>query len=73
MAYLHIINDHHGAENKGKWLCGEGMSLLEFRGDKVCLEIDYWHGPQGMCDEWRSHLDARKAMSPSELGAISGA
>ncbi len=73
MAYLHIINDHHGAENKGKWLCGEGMSLLEFRGDKVCLEIDYWHGPQGMCDDWRSHLDARKAMSPGELGAISGA
>lgn len=73
MAYLPILNDHHGAENEGRWLCGEGMSLLEFRDCKVCLEIDYWHGPQGMCDDWQQHLDARRAMTSVARGAISGA
>ena len=73
MAYIRIPDDSRGPENKGKWLCGEGMSRLEFRDGKVSLEIDYWHGPQGMCDDWRSHFDARKAMPPGELGAISGA
>lgn len=72
MAYLHITNDHHGPENRGKWLCGEGMSRLEFRGGKVCLEIDYWHGPQGMCDDWESHLAERRGLSASELGARVG-
>ena len=29
VAYLAITTDHHGAENRGRWLCGEGMSRLE--------------------------------------------
>jgi hypothetical protein len=28
---------------------------------------------EGLCDDWRSHFDARKARSPGELGAIGGA
>ena len=72
MAYLEIRDDSRGPENKGKWLCGEGMSSLQFRDGKVSLEIDYWHGPQGMCDDWKTHFAARKAMSPEERGAIPG-
>jgi hypothetical protein len=72
MAYIRIPDDSRGPENKGKWLCGEGMSRLEFRDGKVSLEIDYWHGPQGMCDDFRVHFEARKAMSPEERGAVSG-
>ena len=64
--------DSRGPETKGKWLCGEGMSRLEFRDGKVSLEIDYWNGPQGMCDDWRTHFETRKAMSPEQRGAISG-
>ena len=72
MAYIEIRDDSRGPETVGKWLCGEGMSRLEFRDGKVSLEIDYWHGPQGMCDDWRTHFEARKAMSPEQRGAISG-
>jgi hypothetical protein len=72
IAYLAIANDHHGAENRGRWLCGEGMSRLEFRDGKVCLEIDYWKGPQGMCDDWRAHLEERKALPAAERGARTG-
>jgi hypothetical protein len=72
VAYLAITNDHHGAENRGRWLCGEGMSRLEFRDGKVCLEIDYWKGPQGMCDDWRAHLEERKALPAAERGARTG-
>ena len=72
MAYIEITGDLHGAENEGRWLCGEGMSRLEFSGDKVSLEIDYWKGPQGMCDDWREHFEARKQMSRAERGATPG-
>jgi hypothetical protein len=72
MAYFQIRDDSAGPENKGKWRCGEGVSLLAFRDGKVCLEVDYWHGPQGICDDWEEHLAARKAMSLTERGAISG-
>jgi hypothetical protein len=72
MAYLHITNDHHGPENLGRYLCGEGMSRLEFRDGKVCLEIDYWKGPQGMCDDWRAHFEERQALPPAERGARTG-
>jgi hypothetical protein len=72
MAYIRTLDDGSGPENEGKWLCGEGMSRLEFRDGKVCLEIDYWNGPQGRCDDWREHFDARQAMTPEERGAISG-
>jgi hypothetical protein len=72
IAYIEITNDQHGAENQGRWLCGEGMSRLEYRGEKVCLEIDYWNGPQGMVDDWRAHLDARRAMNRAERGARTG-
>ena len=68
IAYIEISNEAHGAENRGRWLCGEGMSRLEYRGDKVCLEIDYWNGPQGMVDDWKPHLEARRAMSRAERG-----
>jgi hypothetical protein len=73
MAYIRILDDAHGPENKGRWLCGEGMSRLEFRNGKVCLEVDYWHGPQGMCDDWETHFKTRGAMSRAERGAITGA
>jgi hypothetical protein len=73
MAYIHIDNEQHGPENRGRWLCGEGMSRLEFRGGKVSLEIDYWKGPQGMCDDARSHFEARRRLSRRELGATTGA
>ena len=72
MAYIEITNDHHGPENKGRFLCGEGMSRLEFREDLVCLEIDYWHGPQGMCDDWQQHREARKKMPPEVRAATPG-
>ena len=72
MAYLKIQDDSQGPENKGKWHCGEGMSRVEFRDGKVSLEIDYWRGPQGICDDWKAHFEARKAMSPEERAAIAG-
>ncbi len=72
MAYIQIRDDSAGPENKGRWHCGEGVSLLAFRDGKVCLEVDYWHGPQGICDNWEEHLAARKAMSLADRGAISG-
>ncbi len=73
MAYIEIMDDHQGPENKGRYLCGEGMSRLEYRDGKVSLEIDYWKGPQGMCDDWEAHLEARRAMTPDERGAVTGA
>lgn len=72
MAYIRTLDDGSGSEDGGKWLCGEGMSRLEFRDGKVCLEIDYWNGPQGRCDDWREHLAARQAMTPEERGATPG-
>ena len=68
MAYVRMTD----GENKGKWMCGEGMSRLEFRDGLVCLEVDYWNGPQGMCDDWEEHLNARAAMTPEQLGQITG-
>ena len=72
MAYIRITDDSEGAENKGKWRCGEGMSRLEFRDGLVCLEVDYWNGPQGICDDWEAHLNTRAAMSRERLGEITG-
>ena len=72
MAYIEIRDESHGPENKGRWLCGEGMSKLEFRGEKVSLEIDYWKGPQGICEDWREHFERRQRMTPTERGAIPG-
>lgn len=72
MAYIEITNDHHGEENRGKYLCGEGTSRLEFENGKVCLEIDYWNGPQGICDDREAHFEARKKMSRAERGAVTG-
>lgn len=68
MAYVRLKE----GEQAGKWLCGEGMSRLEFRDGKVCLEIDYWHGPQGVCDDWETHFKARQELPQAERGAISG-
>ncbi len=72
MAYVRILDDSQGAENKGRWMCGEGMSRLEFRDGLVCLEVDYWNGPQGTCDDWAEHLAARAAMTAEQLGQITG-
>lgn len=72
MAYIRIRDDSQGADNMGKWQCGEGMSRLEFRDGLVCLEIDYWAGPQGICDDWEAHFEARAAMSREKRGAITG-
>ena len=69
MAYIQLDS---GAD-KGRWACWEGMSRLEFRDGKVCLEIDYHHGPQGMCDDWEAHFNARQKMSHAQRGAITGA
>jgi hypothetical protein len=55
------------------WHCGEGCSRLEFRHGLVSLEIDYWHGPQGTCDDWEVHFAARQALSRRERGQHSGA
>lgn len=33
-----------GPEARGKKWHSDGMSTLEFRGDKVCREVDYHHG-----------------------------
>jgi hypothetical protein len=73
VAYIHIDNDFSGEENRGRWHCGEGMSRLEFREGKVCLEIDYWKGPQGICDSAQDHFVARGRMSAAERGAATGA
>ena len=71
MAYGKIPDD--ASENAGRWGTAEGMSRLEFRDGKVCLEVDYWHGGQGVCDDWQAHWDARRARPWRELGAITGA
>tara|TARA_B100001123_G_scaffold147952_1_gene171370 strand:+ start:10550 stop:11008 length:459 start_codon:yes stop_codon:yes gene_type:complete len=71
MAYVQVPQS--AEENAGRWLCGEGMSRLEFDGGKVCLEVDYWHGPQGVCDDWNEHWEARRARQWNELGTITGA
>ncbi|WP_018989725.1 nuclear transport factor 2 family protein [Aromatoleum toluclasticum] len=73
MMYLQITDDSKGPENRGRWHCGEGMSRLEFRDGKVCLEIDYWSGPQGICDDWEAHFARRRKMTRPERGAITGA
>ena len=74
MAYWQIMDDSEGPENKGEWRCTEGMSRLEFDdGGKVILEVDYWHGQQGICDSWVAHWNRRRAMSREELGATTGA
>lgn len=40
-----VQTDMFGPEHKGKTWHSDGMSTLEFRGDKVCREVDYHHGP----------------------------
>ncbi len=72
MAYIRIEGDEAGAENRGRWHCGEGMSRLEFRDGKVCLEIDYWRGPQGICDDALRHFEERRRLSREQRGARSG-
>ena len=67
--YVQIVEGEHA----GQWNMGEGTSRLEFRDGKVCLEIDYWHGPQGRCDDWEEHFAARKALSRYDRGFVSGA
>ncbi|MDE2932959.1 MAG: nuclear transport factor 2 family protein, partial [Chloroflexota bacterium] len=59
MAYGQIPAD--AKENAGRWGTAEGVSRLEFRDGKVCLEVDYWHGGQGVCDDWEAHWNARRA------------
>jgi ketosteroid isomerase-like protein len=39
-----VVNDMFGPEAKGKKWHSDGMSTLEFRGGKVCREVDYHHG-----------------------------
>ena len=39
-----VASDLFGPEHKGKTWHSDGMSTLEFRGDKVCREVDYHHG-----------------------------
>ncbi len=39
-----VTDDRFGPQNKGKKWKSEGMSYLEFRGDKVCYEVDYHNG-----------------------------
>ena len=39
-----VPDERFGAEAKGKKWRSEGMTLLEFRDAKVCLEIDYHNG-----------------------------
>jgi ketosteroid isomerase-like protein len=39
-----VQTEMFGPENKGKTWHSDGMSTLEFRGDKVCREVDYHHG-----------------------------
>ncbi|HJP41570.1 MAG TPA: nuclear transport factor 2 family protein [Dehalococcoidia bacterium] len=70
IAYVQIADESMGAENKGKWIAGEGMSRLEFRDGKVSLEVDYWHGPQGVVEDWEPHWARRQEMSRKDKGAI---
>ena len=39
-----VTTDLFGPESRGKTWHSDGMSTLEFRGDKVCREVDYHHG-----------------------------
>jgi ketosteroid isomerase-like protein len=39
-----VRSDMFGPEHNGKTWHSDGMSTLEFRGDKVCREVDYHHG-----------------------------
>lgn len=72
MAYAQLQDDRMGANTAGKWFAGEGMSRLEFRDGKVALEVDYWHGPQGVVDDWQAHWRGRRAMSREQRGAVPG-
>lgn len=66
--YVRIVDGEHA----GKYAMGEGTSRLEFRDGLVSLEIDYWHGRQGMCDDWEAHFAARQALSTYDRGRVSG-
>ncbi|MCC6381929.1 MAG: nuclear transport factor 2 family protein [Dehalococcoidia bacterium] len=73
MAYSQVTDDRFGPENRGKWLCFEGMSRLEFNDEGKCtLEVDYHHGPQGITDSWVAHWEKRRAMTREERGALTG-
>lgn len=63
---------HDEGEHAGKWDMGEGVSLLQFRDGLVSLEVDYWHGRQGRCDDWQAHFAARQALGRVERGRVSG-
>lgn len=39
-----VNDDRFGPEHRGKQWRSEGMSYLEFAGDKVVYEVDYHHG-----------------------------
>jgi hypothetical protein len=39
-----VQSDMFGPDHKGKTWKSMGMSTLEFRGNKVCREVDYHHG-----------------------------
>ncbi len=66
--YVRIVEGEHA----GRWDMGEGNSLLYFRDGLVSLEVDYWHGRQGKCDDWEAHFAARQALGKARRGTVSG-
>jgi len=73
VAYAQLADDSDGPENRGKWRVGEGMSRLEFRDGKVCLQVNYWNGSQGIVADWKTHWETRRQMTATERGAATGA
>ena len=73
VAYAQLNDDSEGPENRGKWRVGEGMSRLEFRDGKVCLQVNYWNGSQGIVADWKTHWETRRQMTAAERGAVTGA
>ncbi len=63
---------HASGEHEGQWDVGEGVSLLHFRDGLVSHEVDYWHGRQGRCRDWRAHFAARQALGNPARAAVSG-
>ena len=66
--YVRIVD----GDDAGRWDMGEGTSLLRFRDGLVSLEVDYWHGRQGKCDDWEAHFAARQALPRDRHWTVSG-
>ncbi len=72
MVLWYVYVRHDSGEFAGQWDTGEGVSLLRFRDGLVSHEVDYWHGRQGRCHDWKAHFAARSALGLDRRTTVSG-